>query len=130
MPGHTQLSSNYLVEVYQEHMSFLKSLMEDKKFCFIIDESPEVLGHPAVNTLVSFYNDSIGKVVHLIDTCIVKASNSTTLTFILDCVLREIGKKWDDVEACIIIVDTLVSTIGLPPTSKWLPRLFSPHFTP
>ena len=94
MPGHTQLSSNYLVEVYQEHMSFLKSLMEDKKFCFIIDESPEVLGHPAVNTLVSFYNDSIGKVVHLIDTCIVKASNSTTLTFILDCVLREIGNKW------------------------------------
>ena len=37
------------------------------------------------------------KVICLIDTCIVKASNSTTLAFVLDRVLREIGKKWDDV---------------------------------
>ena len=67
-------------------MSFLKSLIEDKKFCFIIDESPDVLGRPAVNTLISFYDHSIGKkVVRLVDTCIVKASNSTTLAFVLVC---------------------------------------------
>ena len=57
-----------------------------------------MLGCPAVNTLISFYDDSRGKkVVHLIYTCIVKANNSTTLAFVLDRVLREIGKKWDDV---------------------------------
>ena len=61
MPGHVQLSNKYLLEVYKEHMSFLKSLIADKKFCFIIDESPDVLGRPAVNTLISFYDDSAGK---------------------------------------------------------------------
>ena len=65
MPGHIQLSSKYLVKVYQEHMSFVKSLIEDKKFSFIIDESPDVLGRPAVNTLISFYDDSRGKKGHM-----------------------------------------------------------------
>lgn len=98
MPGHVQLSNKYLVEVYKEHMSFLKSLIADKKFCFIIDESPDVLGRPAVNTLISFYDDSAGnKAVCLVDTCLVKASNSTTLAFVLDRVLREIDKEWNDV---------------------------------
>ena len=30
MPGYVQLSNKYLLEVYKEHMSFLKSLIADK----------------------------------------------------------------------------------------------------
>lgn len=98
MPGYVQLSNKYLVDVYQDHMSFVKSLITGKKFCFIIDESPDVLGRPAVNTLISFFNDSSGKkTVFLVDTCLVKASNSTTLGFVLDRVLRELDKNWVDV---------------------------------
>ena len=51
-------------------MSFLKSLIADKKFCFVIDESSDVLGHPAVNTFISFYDDSAGKkAAHKKQTC-------------------------------------------------------------
>ena len=63
------------------------------------DESPDILGRPVVNALISFYDNSIGrdrKVVRLVDTCIVKAYNSTTLAFVLAHVLNEIGKDWVD----------------------------------
>ena len=43
MPGYQRLSSNYLVEVYQDHMLYLKILIPDKKICFIIDESSDIL---------------------------------------------------------------------------------------
>ena len=58
MPGYQQLSSKYLKEVYEDHMTHLKSSIVDKKICIIIDKSPDVLGRPAVNTLISFYNSS------------------------------------------------------------------------
>ena len=88
MPGYQQLSNKYLKEVYDDHMTHLKELIIDQKICLIIDESPDVLGRPAVNTLISFYDKaSRAKAVRLVETCLVKACNSATLAFVLCRVL-------------------------------------------
>ena len=100
MPTYRQLSNKHLKEIYHDHMMYLKSLIVNKKVCVIIDESPDVLGRPAVNTLVSFCDNSKSeakKVVLLVDTCLLKACNSTTLAFVLARVLSEIHKDWVDV---------------------------------
>ena len=98
MPKSQQVANKYLVDVYNEHMSTIKSKIVGKKICFIIDESPDILGRPAVNTLIAFYDDDrFAKTVLLVDTCILKACNSTTLAFVLARVLDELGKEWTDV---------------------------------
>lgn len=73
MPKSQQLSNKY---VYDEHMSCIKKKIMDKTICFIMDESPDVLGRPAINTLIAFYDDDeFAKAVPLVDTCILKAYN-------------------------------------------------------
>ena len=79
-------------------MSCIKEKISGKKICLIVDESPDVLGRPAVNSIIAFYDDDLmEKAVLLADTCILKACNSTTLALVLDRVLDELDKDWTDV---------------------------------
>ena len=49
------MASKYLPEVYQQHKEVIKFRIQDQKVCIIADESPDILGRPAVNTLLSYY---------------------------------------------------------------------------
>ena len=37
-------------------MTFIKGKIADQKICFILNESPDVLGRPALNILITFYD--------------------------------------------------------------------------
>ena len=47
--------------------SVIYCLIVNKKVCVIIDESPDVLGRPAVNTLVSFCDNSKSEAKKVVD---------------------------------------------------------------
>lgn len=99
MPGARQIASKYLPEIFESHMNFLKEKMIDQKLSLILDESSDVIGRPAVNTLASsFYDSSLNsKCVALLDTTLMKACNSTTLALLLSRVIQNIDKDWVDV---------------------------------
>ena len=48
-----QLEQKYLPEVYAQHKDLIKQEIVDRKVSVIMDESPEVLGRPTVNTMKS-----------------------------------------------------------------------------
>ena len=74
------------------------------KLSIISDESPEVLGRPAVNTLFCYHNEEKNtKEVVLVDTSILRAVNSTSLSVLLSKVLGEYGKHFRDVMAVIML---------------------------
>lgn len=59
--------------VYAHHKSSIIDMMKDVKISAITDESPDVLGRPAVNTLFCFFNKKTGsKNIFLVDTSILK----------------------------------------------------------
>uniref|UniRef100_A0A1X7TIJ3 DUF4371 domain-containing protein n=1 Tax=Amphimedon queenslandica TaxID=400682 RepID=A0A1X7TIJ3_AMPQE len=98
MPGACQIASKYLPEIFESHMNFFKEKMIDQKLSLILDESSDVIGRPAVNTLASFYDSSLNsKCVALLDTTLMKACNSTTLALLLSRVIQNIDKDWVDV---------------------------------
>ena len=75
-------------------------MMKDVKISAIIDESPDVLGQPAVNTLFRFFNKITGsKNIFLVDTSILKAANSTSLSLLLGQSLQDFRKDWSDLLA-------------------------------
>ena len=98
MPHSHQLASKYLPEVYQQHKEVIKFRLQDQKICVIADESPDVMGRPAVNTLLSYYLvEKNEKAVTLVDTSILRSCNSTSLALLLTKVLTDFGKDWNDV---------------------------------
>ena len=100
MPTRRQLEMKYLPEVYSQHKKFIISLLEGHKISIIVDESPDVVGRPTVNTLFVFYNSKKNqKQVLLVDTSFVKVPNSASLSVLLTQVLREYEKDWSDVAA-------------------------------
>lgn len=100
MPTRRQLEQKYLPEVYAQHKDLIKRQISDRKLSIIIDESPEVLGRPAVNTLFCYHNqENNAKEVVLADTSILRAVNSTSLSVLLSKVLGEFGKDFRDMMA-------------------------------
>uniref|UniRef100_A0A1X7U6P4 DUF4371 domain-containing protein n=1 Tax=Amphimedon queenslandica TaxID=400682 RepID=A0A1X7U6P4_AMPQE len=98
MSGARQIASKYLPEIFESHMNFLKEKIIDQKLSLILDESSDVIGRPAVNTLASFYDSSLNnKSVALLDTTLMKACNSTTLALLLSRVIQNIDKDRVDV---------------------------------
>ena len=100
MPCGKQLEGKYLPEVYSQHKAIMLDMMVDAKVSVIMDESPELLGHQAVNTLFCFYDRSKNaKRILLVDTSILRAVNSTSLSLLLRQVLQNFNKDWDDLLA-------------------------------
>jgi hypothetical protein len=100
MPTRRQLEQKYLPEVYAQHKELIKQKINNRKLSIISDESPEVLGRPAVNTLFCYHNkEKNTKEVVLADTSILRAVNSTSLSVLLSKVLGEYGKGFRDVMA-------------------------------
>ena len=98
MPGSRQLSRKYLPEIYEQHISSVKEKIARRRISVILDESPDVIGRPAINTLISFYNSlSNRKTVLLVDTSIVKSCNSTTAALTVSQALNNVNKSWTDV---------------------------------
>ena len=58
MPGARQMREKYLPEIFATHMDHIKQNIVDQKVCLILDKSSDIIGRPAVNTLISFYNSS------------------------------------------------------------------------
>ena len=98
MPGSRQLSRKHLPEVYHQHMAIIKEKTAAVKVNIILDESPDVVGRSAINTLISFYDCTTNqKLVLLIDTSIVKSCNSTTAALTASKSLSNIDKDWSGV---------------------------------
>ena len=73
MPTRRQLEQKYLPEVYARHKDLIKQRISSQKLSIIVDESPEVLGRPAVNTLFCYHNEENNtKEVVLADTSILE----------------------------------------------------------
>ena len=97
MPCGRQLEAKYLPKVYRKHKAMM---MDDAKVSVIMDESPDVLGRPSVNTLFCFYGKRKGsKEILLVDTSILKAVNSTSLSLLHGCIIQDFDKDWDDLLA-------------------------------
>ena len=97
MPDARQMREKYLPEIFATHMDHIKQNI-DQKVCLILDESSDIIGQPAINTLISFYNSSTkNKCVLLVDTSLMKPCNSTTLALLQSKVLKDIDNDWDDV---------------------------------
>jgi hypothetical protein len=100
LPQHKQLSAKYLDDIYHLHTDLIKSKLKSTKISLIVDESPDLLGRKAVNTLVSFIDPSSKeKSVLLIDTSIVKRCTTSMISALLADVLHRYEKSWDDVLA-------------------------------
>lgn len=100
MPCGRQLEAKYLPEVYRKHKAIMLDMMDDAKVSVIMDESPDVLGRPSVNTLFCFYDKSKGsKEILLVDTSILKAVNSTSLSLLLGRIIQDFNEDWDDLLA-------------------------------
>ena len=85
-------------------MSVIKQKTALTKISVILDESPDIAGRTAINTLISFYDHTSNKkTVLLVDTSIVKSCNSTTaaLTVLYKLRKRTFPKqRRSDVTAC------------------------------
>ena len=100
MPGRRQLEGKYLPEVYAYHKASVLDMIKDVKISVIMDESPDVLGRQAVNTLFCFFNKKKeSKDLLLVDTSILRAVNSTSLSLLLGQILNDFNKHWDDLLA-------------------------------
>lgn len=98
MPGAHQMREKYLPEIFATHVDHKKLNIVDQKVCLILDESSDIIGRPAVNTLISFYNSSTkNKCVLLVDTSLMKSCDSTTLALFQSKVLKDINEDWHDV---------------------------------
>ena len=97
MPCARQLEGKYLPDVYSQHKTVMLEMMADTKVSIIMDESPDVIGRQAVNTLFCFYDrNKNSKQIVLVDTSILRAVNSTSLSLLLGRILEEFNKDWDD----------------------------------
>ena len=82
MPCARQLEGKYLPDVYSQHKTVMLEMMADTKVSIIMDESPDVIGRQAVNTLFCFYDrNKNSKYIVLVDTSILRAVNSTSLSW-------------------------------------------------
>ena len=94
MPCSQQLSQKYLPEICEQHMCVFKEKTAAMKISTTLDESPDLLGWPAINTLISFYDSaSDKKMILLVDTSLVKSCNSTTVALTVSQALSNIEKN-------------------------------------
>ena len=56
MPEVDALAGPYLDRVFSLHAEQIKTMVRDQPVTIIVDESPELMGRPCVNTLFSFYD--------------------------------------------------------------------------
>ncbi len=90
MPKSDQLYQKYLPEIYSSHIIWIKNNSIGKNISLIIDESSDILGRPAVNTFVSFYDDiNNSKKVLLLDSSVVNANNSLEKCKVLEIITKK-----------------------------------------
>jgi hypothetical protein len=100
LPKSYQLYKKYLPEVYDSDIDWIKTKLRAKKISLIIDETSDILGRPAVSTLVSFYDQIKNtKSVLLLDSSIFNANNASEMYKVLENVLDNYDKQWSDVIA-------------------------------
>ena len=77
---------------YMTDKAFVITMINNLKVCFILNKFPDILGRPALNTFIYFYNSERNqKVVAHVD---VRYCNSITLTLALGRVLNNVEKNW------------------------------------
>jgi hypothetical protein len=98
MPDQRNLRTNYLPNLFNNHINFIKNIVSERKISLIIDESPDIIGRKTVNTLISFYNGlKKEKMVLLIDCTASNLINAGKIKVIADNAITKIGKTWNDV---------------------------------
>jgi hypothetical protein len=112
----------YQTAIYNEEINAIIRDMKDEPVCLITDESPDFLGEPYLNTLVSYYSKSEECTkLYLIDVQkLSDAASSYTVGTALNRCIFKINKKWHDVIALcsdsasymVKLVDDLNKTHG------------------
>ena len=126
-PCARQMREKYLPEIFATHMDHIKQNIVDQKVCLILDESSDIIGRLAVNTLISFYNSSTkNKSVLLVDTSLMKSCNSTTLALLQSKVLKDIDKDWDDVIELSTVSSAYMKKLSIDVKGAYNPKLL--HF--
>ncbi len=98
LPNANNLRDQYLDRVFETHLNYIKSNIEDQKISLIVDESPDLLDRKTVNTLISFFNKKENaKKVLLVDVSFLKSVNYITIKNNILKVLPIIGKEMKDV---------------------------------
>ncbi len=83
-PKSDQLYKIYLPQVYDSDIDWIKTKLKAIKISLIIDETRDILGRLAVNTLVSFY-DQIKNTKSVLDSSIVNANNASEMCSLGKC---------------------------------------------
>lgn len=56
VPGGCRLLQKQLIKIFSRHMEGICNVVKGSKLRFVLNESPEILGYPIVNTLVCLYS--------------------------------------------------------------------------
>jgi hypothetical protein len=100
MPGVDALAGPYLERVYSLHAEQIKTKIRDQPVTIIVDESPELMGRPCVNTLLSFYDvEKRDKVTLMVNCSFLTVCNAASIALYLSDVLKSYDVKWEKVIA-------------------------------
>ena len=95
MPGVDSLAGPYLDRVFSLHTEQIKVKIGDQPVTIIVDESPELMGRPCVNTLFSFYDtEKRGKTVLMVDCSFLTVCNAASILLHLTDVLKTYDLDW------------------------------------
>lgn len=98
MPGVDSLAGPYLDRVFHHHTEQIKMKIGDQPVTVIVDESPELLGRPCLNTLFAFYDVEKGdRRVLLVDCSFLNVCNAASILLHLTDVLRKYNLDWSRV---------------------------------
>lgn len=61
MPKAPTLIANYLPKIFNREMEKIINSIANCKLSFILDESQDICGRPTVLTLVTFFDEELGK---------------------------------------------------------------------
>ena len=93
-PTVDHLKDKYLQKVFVSHIDAIKTKIHDQKITLIIDESPDLMGRPALNILASFFDyETRQKRIVLLKTAITTSTNSVSISHNLSQVLGDFNKS-------------------------------------
>lgn len=98
MPGVDALAGPYLDRVFDLHTEQITTKVSGEPLTIIVDESPELMGRPCVNTLFSFYDkERRDKAVLLVNCSFLNVCNAATILLHITNVLETYHVDWKQV---------------------------------
>ena len=102
LPDSRALVDKYLPIIFQQNEDNVKSILKNKRFTLIIDETPDFRNRPLLNILASFYDtEECGRRILMLDSKILTECNSVIIANEVSETLQRYGLNW---KCCMAIV--------------------------